>query len=79
MASKKLFRRLLGLGATPLVDPGLGDDQHPSGYEAALDLWLPSLWARLRALNALPQGVDQVGIYDLIVDFLLILDVLDNT
>lgn len=32
--AKKLDRRLLDLGATPIVQRGLGDDQHPSGYES---------------------------------------------
>jgi len=62
VASKKLFRRLLGLGAVSLVDQGLGDDQHPSGYEASLDRWLPLLWTRLRAVAPLPQGVDQASV-----------------
>ena len=65
MAAKKLSRRLCGLGAVPLLlqggEPGLGDDQHPSGYEAALDRWLPQVWARLRAAHPLPPGVKQVG------------------
>ena len=60
MASKKLFRRLSGLGATPVLDQGLGDDQHPSGYEATLDRWLPLMWSSLRAANPLPMGVEQV-------------------
>lgn len=30
--AKKLDRRLLDLGATPIIQRGLGDDQHPSGY-----------------------------------------------
>lgn len=35
---------------------GLGDDQHRSGYEAALDPWLQQLWAALRARFPLPPG-----------------------
>jgi len=31
VAAKKLDRRLLDLGALPLLPRGLGDDQHPSG------------------------------------------------
>lgn len=31
IVAKKLDRRLLDLGARPLVPRGLGDDQHPSG------------------------------------------------
>lgn len=30
--AKKLDKRLLDLGATPIIERGLGDDQHPSGY-----------------------------------------------
>ncbi|KAL6228457.1 hypothetical protein ACLB2K_002407 [Fragaria x ananassa] len=40
--AKKLDRRILDLGATPIVERGLGDDQHPSGYEAVLDPWMAS-------------------------------------
>ena len=35
----KKYRRL-GAGATSLVAVGLGDDQHPAGYDHALDLRL---------------------------------------
>ncbi|GBF88274.1 hypothetical protein Rsub_00986 [Raphidocelis subcapitata] len=55
-AAKKLDRRLEALGATPLIERGLGDDQHPGGYEAALDPWLESLWHALRAALPLPGG-----------------------
>ncbi|GJP41312.1 hypothetical protein CLOM_g978 [Closterium sp. NIES-68] len=46
-AAKKLDRRMMDLGAVPLLPRGLGDDQHPCGYAAALDVWLSSLWAVL--------------------------------
>ena len=45
--SKLLYRRLNALGASFLLPLGQGDDQHPNGYDAALDLWFPEL---LRAL-----------------------------
>ncbi|XP_057850064.2 NADPH-dependent diflavin oxidoreductase 1 isoform X1 [Cryptomeria japonica] len=45
MVAKKLDKRLSDLGAHPIIGRGLGDDQHRSGYEAALDPWLTSLWA----------------------------------
>ncbi|KAF5178864.1 Nadph-dependent diflavin oxidoreductase [Thalictrum thalictroides] len=44
----KLDKRLSDLGAEPLIERGLGDDQHPSGYEGALDDWLSSLWKVLK-------------------------------
>lgn len=59
-ASKKLDRRLLHLGAKPVIGIGLGDDQHPSGYEGALDPWLQSLWKSLNetSLSLLPRISD---------------------
>jgi sulfite reductase alpha subunit-like flavoprotein len=58
--SKKLYRRLEGLGARLVLPLGLGDDQHRSGYEAALDPWLAQLWAALRAEFPLPPDVGEV-------------------
>ncbi|KAL5722167.1 multidrug-resistance type transporter [Ranunculus cassubicifolius] len=45
LAAKKLNKRLSNLGAEQMIEIGLGDDQHPSGYEGALDPWLFSLWS----------------------------------
>ncbi|PUZ74721.1 hypothetical protein GQ55_1G088300 [Panicum hallii var. hallii] len=50
-AAKKLDRRLSHLGAEQVIEIGLGDDQHPSGYEGALDPWLLSLWKSLNETN----------------------------
>ncbi|CAL5225422.1 g8237 [Coccomyxa viridis] len=56
VVAKKLARRLQALGASPCTELGLGDDQHPQGYEAALDPWLSSLWSALRSKRPLPPG-----------------------
>lgn len=61
--SKKLYKRLVQLGAKPLLELGLGDDQHPLGYfqynsfilfiilfdsyDHGLDSWLVKLWASI--------------------------------
>lgn len=42
-----------------LLQVGLGDDQHRSGYEAALDPWLAQLWPALRAAFPLPAGLSE--------------------
>lgn len=60
VVAKKLARRVEALGAAALLPRGLGDDQHPSGYEAALDPWLRALWPALRAQHPLPPGTPEV-------------------
>ena len=62
VAAKKLARRLQALGASACVALGLGDDQHPHGFEAALDPWLAALWPALRARAPLPLGTSEVCI-----------------
>uniref|UniRef100_A0A0D9V5B4 NADPH-dependent FMN and FAD-containing oxidoreductase n=1 Tax=Leersia perrieri TaxID=77586 RepID=A0A0D9V5B4_9ORYZ len=62
-AGKKLDRRLLQLGAEPIIQVGLGDDQHPSGYEGTLDPWLLSLWETLNQItpSLLPRMSDIIN------------------
>lgn len=48
LVAKKLDKRLSDLGAHPITERGLGDDQHRSGYEVSLDPWLNSLWVTLK-------------------------------
>lgn len=60
VVAKKLDRRLAALGGRAALERGLGDDQAPAGYEAALDAWLPRLWAALRAAVSLPPGCSDV-------------------
>ncbi|MEW5297446.1 MAG: hypothetical protein WDW36_000654 [Sanguina aurantia] len=57
VTAKKLMRRLEGLGANTILELGMGDDQHPSGYEATLDPWATKLWGALRAAFPLEAGV----------------------
>uniref|UniRef100_A0A1D1ZFR5 NADPH-dependent diflavin oxidoreductase 1 n=1 Tax=Anthurium amnicola TaxID=1678845 RepID=A0A1D1ZFR5_9ARAE len=61
-AAKKLDRRLSDIGGTPLIQRGLGDDQHPSGYEGAFDPWISSSWSALHQLDAIimPRDTDDV-------------------
>ncbi|KAG0598147.1 hypothetical protein M758_12G050000 [Ceratodon purpureus] len=58
VTGKKLDRRLLDLGGQAVVPRGLGDDQHPSGFEAGLDPWLAELWVALRQHVPLPAGLE---------------------
>ncbi|KAK4279830.1 hypothetical protein QN277_011542 [Acacia crassicarpa] len=58
--AKKLDKRLMDLGGRTILERGLGDDQHPSGYEGALDPWTLSLWKMLSVIKPefFPNGAD---------------------
>ncbi|WFD26756.1 assimilatory sulfite reductase (NADPH) [Malassezia nana] len=51
---KDLYKRLLELGASPLVELGLGDDQDADGWQTGYKAWEPQLWKAL--------GVDSVTV-----------------
>ncbi|KAE8886545.1 NADPH-dependent diflavin oxidoreductase 1 [Phytophthora fragariae] len=55
--ARRLQARLLQLGASELIDRGLGDDQHAYGYFGALNPWLEKLWTAVLQLHPLPEGV----------------------
>jgi sulfite reductase alpha subunit-like flavoprotein len=54
-ASRKLNARLIQLGAVPLVERGLGDDQSTFGVDGDLDTWLPAMWAAALTVWPLPS------------------------
>lgn len=45
--ARRLYQRVLNLGGTSICSRGLGDDQHPLGYDGALEPWLRDLWTSL--------------------------------
>lgn len=45
--AKRLYRRLLQLGAQSLVEPGYADDQHDLGADAVIHPWISNLWKTL--------------------------------
>lgn len=49
--ARKLYQRLLQLGAKSFHERALGDDQHDFGYEAEFDPWLKSLFEDLFQLD----------------------------
>ncbi|VDM40410.1 unnamed protein product [Toxocara canis] len=58
-AGKKMFRRLCQLGAIPLVDLALADDQHDLGIDAVLDPFRESLFQRIFEMHFF-EGVSLV-------------------
>jgi sulfite reductase alpha subunit-like flavoprotein len=70
--AKKLHKRLVQLGATPLVPRGDGDDQHYLGVDGALDPWLVQLWVEIlkkypidKSLEIIPDTVLPDNIYSI--------------
>jgi len=51
---KKLYNRLVQIGAEPIFKRGDGDDQHRLGLEGVLDPWLIEFWNTLLKLYPLP-------------------------
>lgn len=56
VVAKKLHKRLVQLGGTPLQPICLGDDQHEIGPDAAVDPWLVTFWEKVLALYPLLPG-----------------------
>jgi len=60
VVAKKLDRRLAALGGRAAAPRRPGAAPAPPPPEAALDAWLPGLWAALRAAAPLPPGLADV-------------------
>lgn len=54
--ARRLDTRLKQVGGTCLLERGLGDDQHPVGYQGALNPWLVELMKILVNRFPLPEG-----------------------
>jgi sulfite reductase alpha subunit-like flavoprotein len=63
--AKRLYRRLLQLGAKPILDLGLADDQHSFGAEAMIAPWITSLWSKLEFLYPLPHDLQPGNINEI--------------
>lgn len=53
-AGKKLYRRLLQLGAKPIIELGLADDQHLFGPETVFNEWSMRLWDEIYQSRIFP-------------------------
>ncbi|KAG4301373.1 hypothetical protein PCK1_002299 [Pneumocystis canis] len=57
-SSKKLYRRLLQLGAHSIHTRGEADEQNPQGIDSVLIPWSQELWSILLTKYPLPKGFD---------------------
>jgi len=55
--AKKLHKRLLQLGATAIINPGLADDQHDLGPDAVVNPWLEEFWQKILLMFPLSEGL----------------------
>ncbi|KAK9502323.1 hypothetical protein O3M35_011116 [Rhynocoris fuscipes] len=56
---KKLYKRLLQLGASSILPLGLGDDQHDLGSDAVVLPWLKKFWETIN-LGSTPDNTEPV-------------------
>ncbi|CAF2081514.1 unnamed protein product [Rotaria magnacalcarata] len=56
-AAKRLNKLLSIVGGKPLINIGLGDDQHELGPDFICDQWLKELWEKLLNFFKLPEGL----------------------
>ncbi|KAF1937024.1 riboflavin synthase domain-like protein [Clathrospora elynae] len=59
-AHRKLYNRLVQLGAQPICDRGESDEQHPEGVDGSFLPWSTNLCHRLLENYPLPHGVDPI-------------------
>lgn len=64
-AGKLLHRRMLALGATPLLEPAYGDERAPDGIEEALVPWLENIVDVMSEWLEVVPGKAELGSYDL--------------
>ncbi|KAL5117596.1 NAPDH-dependent diflavin reductase [Pleosporales sp. CAS-2024a] len=77
-AHRKLYNRLLQLGAEPVCDRGESDDQQPEGIDGAFVPWSVKLRHRLLQQYPLPEGLDPIP-DDVLLDPNWVLDFADGT
>ncbi|BFZ59483.1 NAPDH-dependent diflavin reductase [Saitoella coloradoensis] len=58
--AKKLYRRLIQLGARPIVERGEGDESHPLGIDAGLAPWLKDLKQVMEVELPSPSGLETI-------------------
>lgn len=59
--AKKLYKRLIQIGANPIAPRGDGDDQHYLGVDGALDPWLREFWKNALLLYPLPPNLEVIS------------------
>lgn len=59
--AKRLHKRLIQLGANPVLPAGLCDDQHDLGLGAVLFPWMDNFWKGILDLKPLPVGLNPLN------------------
>ncbi|KAF1847337.1 sulfite reductase flavo protein alpha-component [Cucurbitaria berberidis CBS 394.84] len=77
-AHRKLYNRLIQLGAQPVCDRGESDEQHPEGIDGSFLPWSTNLRHRLLEEYPLPKGVHPIP-DDVLLDPKWVLAFVDNS
>jgi sulfite reductase alpha subunit-like flavoprotein len=77
-AHRKLYNRLVQLGAQPICDRGESDEQHPEGIDGSFLPWSTKLRQHLVETYPLPEGVDPIP-DDVLLDPKWVLDFAEST
>ncbi|KAF1997070.1 sulfite reductase flavo protein alpha-component [Amniculicola lignicola CBS 123094] len=77
-AHRKLYNRLVQLGARPVCDRGESDEQHPEGVDGAFLPWSATLRQHLLEEYPFPDGIEPIS-DDVLLDPKWLLDVADSS
>ncbi|KAL1605156.1 NAPDH-dependent diflavin reductase [Paraconiothyrium brasiliense] len=77
-AHRKLYNRLVQLGAQPISDRGESDEQHPEGVDGSFLPWSTTLRHRLLECYPLPDGVEPIP-DDVLLEPKWLLDLADDS
>jgi len=64
-AAKKIEARLLELGATAVLEMGIGDDRDEDKWETGFSAWLPKFWAAIKAPEPEDDGAPKPALFEL--------------
>jgi len=64
-AAKKIEARLLELGATAVLEMGIGDDRDEEKWETGFNAWLPKFWSTIKAPEPQDDGSAKPALFEL--------------
>ncbi|CAE7630777.1 PFOR [Symbiodinium pilosum] len=63
-AAKKIEERMKQLGATRILEMGIGDDRDEDKWETGFTAWLPKFWATIKAPEPVDDGRPKTPLFE---------------